>query len=812
MLQIRQLDEFFPKDSTTPRYYDKPLTPDIVFDSPESLFENLEKTLENLDERSKTNLFFTLHHQPDDTEARKKKVWAKQIGIMFDIDNVNDADLEKPEAYLEVMAKAIKVPTSSLVQVLSGHGYHFSIFLKNPIEKKEFFDTYRLHYQVLCANIEQELTNKGLSGSMDTQVFAPNYGMRLPFTLNSKKNRPSVWTKLLHKGLEPIDWDIVSASGLPVLDEKDYLSEKELSYFKIDSGSVADGCGFLKDSFTNQASLDEPTWYAMLSIVARLDDAEKLIHEYSKFHPSYNYEETKRKAEQAIQSSGPRTCDNIQKLWGGCKTCPHFKKIKSPIQIKGPNFIATEHTGFHMIGPRGALTPQYDDLERFYSKEHEYLNANKSHFIFTGTHWEMRDEVHIDAFAQEHFKPTCNNLKANEFRGLVKRLNLKTMDFFHKTTVKRINLENGIYNMDTMKLEEHSPEIGFRQSLPFKFDATAKCPEFDKHLNDVTLGREDLKETLLRFMAYCVAGDYPRAQKALILTGTGANGKSTFLEILSHFLGGDEFDSKNVSNQDIQGLSKEFGRYSLHQALVNISEEVPEFSEKTSWETLKALITGADVFASLKFKDAFRFRNKAKLVMTCNELPKGASPNKGFFRRLLIVPFEASFEKGLEDKFIASRICKNEMSGILNRVLGAWTRFVEADYTFPDSAVIRDAVEDLREEMDSVLAWSREELIFDLELMQRDLSVPYTKDTEGKTCIEVDELFSNYKEWCNDAGNKAVSRRKFSVRFLDHLRAHNLFDANYLEGSRGFHRVRIKGKKQRVVYGAGFQDTAEPEF
>jgi len=803
MIQIRKLREFIPKGQTAPKKYDAPLTPDIVFNTIEDLLSSINDTVNNIPESERYNLFCTLHNVPDTPEGRKEKAWGTQELIMFDIDGIpHNRDDKLDEAYLEVLADAINVQKESILQILSGGGYHFVVRLKNPIKDIDFFDKNRIYYQVLCSRINDRLRDKGLQGVADAAVFAPNRMFRLPLTLNIKPDRPKVWVKLLHSHLEAIDLDLQKASGLPLLTEKDFISERELSYLRVDTSSVEDECEYLKWAKENQQEMSEPQWYAMLSIVARLEGGKEKVHDYSKYHPSYNETVTNRKAEQSLGASGPRTCDNINSMWKGCSKCVHYKKLRSPIAIKGQDFIATAHSGFHALNAKGSLTPQYDDLKKFYNKNKPYLNVNNVHYQYTENHWQELSDVYIDNFAEEYFYPKAKNTMANEFRGKVKRTNLQNPEWFRKSTNRRLNLANGVLNIDTMELEPHDKKFGFKAILDFNYDKEANAPTFTTMLDGVTCGDKTLQANLLEYMGYCLSNDDPRADKILVCTGEGQNGKSRFLNIL-RALGGDA-----VTSLGVRDLQNAFHLQALDGALFNILEEVPSFTEKDVWELIKGLVTGAAVTASRKFKDPYSFCNKAKFIMTCNELPKGANPNHGFFRRLLIVPFNAKFshELGNIDVNIDQRVIENELPGVLNLVLNAYHALREREYQFTDSRAVRDALIEYKEDMDSVARWVADHIEVGEPINNDTGSAPdwMTKDKDGNPCADVEEMFTSYAKRCKDLEERPVAFRTFSKRLYGVLGAREVMGQK--DKVMGHKRTRINGVKRRVLYGVTWHD------
>jgi hypothetical protein len=91
------------------------------------------------------------------------------------------------------------------------------------------------------------------------------------------------------------------------------------------------GCAQVKFMCENAASLEEPMWFAGLSIAKFCDDGATAIHELSEDHPDYNYGKTE---EKASRFPAPRTCawfiDNYPER---CDGCQHKGNITSPISL-----------------------------------------------------------------------------------------------------------------------------------------------------------------------------------------------------------------------------------------------------------------------------------------------------------------------------------------------------------------------------------------------------------------------------------------------------------------------------------------------
>lgn len=110
-----------------------------------------------------------------------------------------------------------------------------------------------------------------------------------------------------------------------------------------DSGEPADlapaleGCAWLRHCRDDAATLPEPEWYQLLTVVVRCREAEKWAHNLSKPYPKYTAAETAEKLKHAReQSPGPVTCRFVELNFGQaqrCTLCPHQGRIKSPIQL-----------------------------------------------------------------------------------------------------------------------------------------------------------------------------------------------------------------------------------------------------------------------------------------------------------------------------------------------------------------------------------------------------------------------------------------------------------------------------------------------
>ena len=653
----------------------------INVDRLEELFSEPNDVVRKIPEKERFNIYYTLAHHREG--ERNKESFKKQSVIPFDID---DIDTTKINEYLPLIEKALKVDLSKCAVVASGNGLHVLVKVKE-FSNVAFFTRYKKAYGKLCHKINTLLLQSKLSGKADTVVFEHARVFRMPCTNNIKDNKTKACT-LLNAKLE--------LQELELTEVKEEANPDEIEqYGRIDDLTVMEECLFLKWCKESPAEVSEPLWYAMLSITARFEDGGKMCHAISAGHPSYKPNETDQKIEHAISGSNPRTCKSINSSWGGCEKCQHWGRLRSPVLISGENFIATEFCGFTTIGPKGGITRQHKDLVKFYNREHPFVNVKniKATLVFNGTHYEEACDKEILNFAQQHFKPVLeSSFEANEFLKLLKRENFRPMSFIlDRETAGQVNLKNGIFDMNTKALIPHSPEYGFRSVFDIEYVTDTPAPEhWIELLQNVTCGKQEHIDLIEEFIAYALSNLPYTFNCVLIFSGTGDNGKTTLVNCITNFLG-----FSNVAAMDTAQLNKDTGRAHLTGKMINVMTEASRACFKGDSYFKK--LTGNDpVNARYLYDTEFEFVNKAKFLMTYNEMPHLEDISKGMLRRLYVIPFLLDYNEHPEKKIkqVEAKV-RLEHSAILNRILAAYKRLLDRGGFKKDKA-ITDEVEEMR--------------------------------------------------------------------------------------------------------------------
>jgi len=768
--------------------------------------------------RDNTNIYYSVHH----TLPGNERYFTKCEYLYYDIDKVDKT--KGWELYLKAVSEALCIPEKSINVVLSGNGYHFLIKLTNNRHFNEdtYFQSLRPYYKKSMDLISAKLAENNIPGKID-MVFDKGRILRVPGTLNEKEGLPTVESSLLQISNDEIDFDLKSVSHLSVIvsarrDQAQVITQEPTlsinnnreplpakvaevpsevketiapNYYEWiggqpDQEGVLTGCEFLKWSALNQTEVSEPQWYAALSITSRLPDWNKISHAISSNHPKYNARETDEKIQQALQSAGPRTCENISCLWDGCGTCPNNGKVKSPIQLTGPNFIATEQTGFYNIvqanNGRVKHVPNYQDLMKKFTIETPYVSRNEQIYTWDGLVYNELPMIAVENYAYEKMNPKPDSRITAEFRKLITMTNLM-LDNQIGVTNHKINLKNGVYDLLSGTLAPHSPKNFFTSHIDCNFEPGATCPNFKSWLEEVCSHDKEKEEALLDYMAYALAGTDQDNELVLILTGEGQNGKSTFMKIMKMLFG------TSMSSTTAKKLASPFGKYALENRAICLLEEVPSYKDRDFWEEVKNISSGGYVEIERKFQMPYEHRVRCRLVMTCNKLPGGTDITFGFMRRLLIIPFTYTVPQeqkrgGFEKQFT------KEMPGILNELLARIEKLKERGFMLTIPQASRLAAEAYELEKDNIARFTVEKVRIHSEV----LPVPKNKVSDvvlytstGIPLINIPKVYtSHYLPWCEEEGIKyPETKRAFSINFIKTVKSKVGLEVDQIKSNNG---------------------------
>jgi putative DNA primase/helicase len=300
-----------------------------------------------------------------------------------------------------------------------------------------------------------------------------------------------------------------------------------------------------------------------------------------------------------------------------------------------------------------------------------------------------------------------------------------------------INVKNGLYYVLEKKLKPHTADYYSTVQINASYEPTAKCENFKKFISECLDPDEIyLVQEILGYLLIPIN----KAQKSFVFVGAGNAGKSTLLSVAQEILLG----GNNVSNVPWQALADRFKTAELFGKLANIFADLP--SKNIDDNGLFKSITGEDyITVEKKNKPPFSFKPYARLLFSCNEIPRNyGDKSAAFYRRLIIIRFDRAVPAEKRDASLREKLSL-EADGILMWALEGLLRLVQNDYHFSETEKSKAEIEKYRTECNSVLAFVDEQC----EIVEDQFT-------------EAGELYRRYKEYCVESGLNAVSQIRFS--------------------------------------------------
>ena len=299
-----------------------------------------------------------------------------------------------------------------------------------------------------------------------------------------------------------------------------------------------------------------------------------------------------------------------------------------------------------------------------------------------------------------------------------------------------INLKNTRLDIRNSQCLEFTPDAIEFDRIPVTYDPSAYCADLDKMLNRVFCGDREVIN-LFEEMLGAVLLKHNRYQKAFLFYGSGSNGKSTILDLIKTFLG-----ARNYSAIALEKVTDRFNTAELENRLANIGDDVDNVTLKDTG-TLKKLFSGNAIMVERKGERPYMIEPYATHIYSCNAIPRSFDKSEGFYRRWLLIPFNARFTADDEDydPMIADKITSDRaLSYLLNIAIRGAKRLMSKGY-FTEPQSVKDALEAYKSDNSTVLSW----------IDDKNLNEDYFLDKPR------DVLYSEFADWCKVSGIKSAN-------------------------------------------------------
>ena len=335
------------------------------------------------------------------------------------------------------------------------------------------------------------------------------------------------------------------------------------------------------------------------------------------------------------------------------------------------------------------------------------------------------------------------------------------------------NVENGTVDLRTGVLRGHRREDHITKLAPVEYRQDAKAPRFLRFLDEIFDGDGDLISFVQRFAGYSLTGSTEERVFA-ILHGTGKNGKTTLVELFRDVLGdyAANTNAETILSRRNEGINNDVA--ALKGARFVSAAEVEQ--DRRLAESKVKNLTGKDtVTARFLYSEPFEFRPEFKLWLSTNNKPVIRGTDDAIWDRVRLIPFGQRFDGARRDLKLPEKL-REELPGVLAWMVQGCLEWQREGLGEPEK--VRAATEGYRAEQDVLAAFIEERCIVGSEAW-----------------VKFSDLYGAYQHWCEEAGEKAETKRRLGNRLKE----------------RGFEPDRGTGNVP-IRRGIGLRDDRHPDL
>lgn len=279
----------------------------------------------------------------------------------------------------------------------------------------------------------------------------------------------------------------------------------------------------------------------------------------------------------------------------------------------------------------------FDKFATFLKNNNHIIKINNQLHIY-------KDGIYVDGYSEiEHmmifYIPNLSKAKRTE---VLNYLDVLIRDNTEPSNANLIAFKNGVYDVTTGEFSGFDYNTIITNKIDWNYNPDAYSEVCDKTLNKLACNDEGIRLLIEEMIGYCF---YRRNELGVsfILTGDRSNGKSTFIDMIMQLLG-----FNNTSALDLGELGDRFKTAELFGKLANLGDDISDDFIKNP-AVFKKLVTGDRVNVERKGQNPFDFNNYAKFLFSANDIPRIKDKTGAVLRRLIIVPFNATFSKTDKD-------------------------------------------------------------------------------------------------------------------------------------------------------------------
>lgn len=439
------------------------------------------------------------------------------------------------------------------------------------------------------------------------------------------------------------------------------------------------------------------------------------------------------------------------------------------------------------MGNAGKMAEQFADTLRYVRETDRWL-------IWSGVYWKTVSETQVEGLAKKtvrslHYE--ADGLQAGPMKEALKKHALRSESA--KSIVDMIRLLkseasvaisisdldkrpyllpvlNGVIDLETGEFLPPDPALLITQTAGVVYDPNAKCPRWLAFLLQIMGGDMNMVTYLRDAIGYTLTSSISE-QCLFFAYGFGANGKSTFLNIIRALLGDLGIQASantllDTGSKSGNAPSSDLARL-IGKRFIAISEvdDGKFFAEGL----IKSFTGGEPIVARPLYRAPIEFTPSGKVWFAGNHKPTIKGTDDGIWRRTRFLHFEVKIAKSDQDPLLEQKL-REELPGILNWAIEGCLAWIQNGRRLKTPAKVVKATDEYRSEMDVVGSWISEFCI------------------EGPGLeLNFDTAYRLFEPWCRENYNWSWSKKKLGQRFLERS-----YEPELKKGSRIYRGIGLR--------------------
>lgn len=393
-------------------------------------------------------------------------------------------------------------------------------------------------------------------------------------------------------------------------------------------------------------------------------------------------------------------------------------------------------------------------LEKIILKEENFKFVRDSNigstfiYAYRNGYYQLMSENQFKGVIASWIPPEIR--KSKDIDEIFKLLSMENDLYINMTDLNTdsnyINFRNGLLNLKTMELEEHTPDKFFTVQIPVEYKPLGECEygkTFEEYMEMLCDGDEIMYNTLLELMGLCIS-NIPgyMTKKCILMYGKKDTGKTQIKKLLTKLIGIEYTSSIELSKIS----SNNFATSELYNKRLAGSNDM-SYTGIEDLSIWKQLTGGDPISVEFKGRGAFSYIFTGLMWFLANDLPKfSGKKEEAIYERFIIIPCNNVIPKEKQDPYLVDKMLL-ESEYIVSLCINHLKKLIDRKFKILESGRMEEELDNYR--------------IINNTLLQFVEECCYIDDNmKSSYRLRISEFKRTYQTWCKYNNVKPIALKE----------------------------------------------------